>query len=112
MELCARGKDSQIALGSAKEMVRRFGVDQARLIQRRIGEMKAAASLEVLYKLPGPRCHELANNRAGQFSVDLVQPYRLIFEPSERPVPSKSDGGIDLSAVRSVTILEVTNYHD
>lgn len=26
------------------------------------------------------RCHPLHNNRKGQYAVDLVHPYRLVFE--------------------------------
>ena len=44
------------------------------------------------------RCHQLSMNREGQYAVDLVHPYRLIFE--------KVDAGIQV-----VMIIEITDYH-
>ena len=57
------------------------------------------------------RCHELTQNRAGTFSVDLDYPYRLLFAPAHNPVPTKADGGIDWGAVTTIEILEVENTH-
>jgi hypothetical protein len=61
--------------------------------------------------LPQARCHELKGDRAGQLSVDLVHPYRLIFEPTV-PVPRKPDGGIDWKLVTAVTIIGVEDTHE
>jgi plasmid maintenance system killer protein len=82
------------------------------LIRRRLDELRAAEVLEDLRNLPGPRCHELRGDRAGQISVDLDHPYRLIFEPADDPVPRKPDGGLDWRSVTAVRILEVTDTHD
>jgi len=46
------------------------------------------------------------------FSVDLKQPYRLIFEPTHDPLPRKDDGSLEWSKVTSIKILEVTNTHE
>ena len=54
---------------------------------------------------------ELKGNRTGQLSVDLVHPLRLIFRPTAQPPPTKTDGGLDRSKVKSVTIIEVTDPH-
>ena len=68
-------------------------------------------SLEDLRNLPQARCHELTGNREGQLSVDLKYPYRLIFEPADKPVPSKVDGGLDWGKVTTIRILEVEDTH-
>ena len=72
--------------------------------------LAAAPNLSEMRNLPG-RCHELTADRAGAFAVDLHQPWRLLFRPSEEPAPTKPDGGIDWQAIETITILEVVDYH-
>ena len=57
------------------------------------------------------RRHQLKGNRKGQFAVDLVHPYRLIFEPDHESVPRKNDGGMDLNRITAIKILDVVDYH-
>ncbi len=94
-----------------KRLRREYGAENARLIRRRLDELHAADCLEDLRTLPQCRCHELTGNRKGQFSVDVMHPYRLIFIPSHDPIPTKEDGGIDWARVTAVLILEVTDTH-
>jgi hypothetical protein len=61
--------------------------------------------------LPG-RCHELREDRAGQLSLDLDHPYRLIFEPADNPIPLKPDGGIDWKKVTAIRIIGVEDTHE
>jgi len=61
--------------------------------------------------LPPARCHPLQGDRAGEFAVDVHQPYRLIFEPANDPIPKKEDGSIDLKKITRIRILEVEDYH-
>lgn len=74
-------------------------------------ELRAADTLADISTLPPARCHQLSGDRAGQFAVDVQHPFRLIFEPAHDPVARKDDGGIDLTRVTAVRILEVTDYH-
>lgn len=92
-------------------LVRAYGSRCAELIRRRLDELRAADSLEALRYLPRARCHELKGNRAGQLSVDLVHPYRLIFRPADDPIPQKADGGLDWAGITSVEILKVEDTH-
>jgi proteic killer suppression protein len=61
--------------------------------------------------VPG-RCHEVVGNRAGQLSLDLDHPYRLIFEPANDPIPRKDDGGLDWTKVTAVIIIGVEDTHE
>jgi len=54
----------------------------------------------------------MREDRAGQLSLDLDGPYRLIFKPAHDPVPAKPDGGLDWSGVTAVSILEVRDTHE
>ena len=95
----------------SKRRIREFGPQRARLINLRLNQMWAANNLEELRSLPGPRCHELAQDRAGQLSIDIGHPYRLIFVVANDPVPEKPDGGLDWKQVTAVKIWEVGDTH-
>ena len=95
-----------------KLLVRRYGPRQAKLIRRRLDELRAAETLAVMRSLPRARCHELHQDLAGKLAVDLDHPYRLIFEPDHDPVPTKADGGLDWTGVTAIRILSVEDYHE
>lgn len=93
-------------------LVRRHGSRRAKLIRRRLDELRAAETLAVMRTIPGARCHELHQNLAGKLAVNLDQPYRLIFEPAHDPIPAKDDGGLDWTRVTAIRILSVEDYHE
>lgn len=94
-----------------KRLVRKYNMHRAKLIRRRLDDLRAAANLDTMRNLPG-RCHELKGNRDGQLSVDLDGPYRLIFCPDQDPIPVKDDGGLDWLEVTAIVVLEVVDTHD
>lgn len=83
---------------NASAAEKKYGVDMAEKIHMRIDQIKAADSVEDMIQYHIGRCHPLKGNRKNQFAVDLVQPYRLVFE-------KKGD------EIRIVNILEIVNYH-
>lgn len=95
-----------------KALVRRYGPEQAKLIARRLAELAAAEKLETLRSLPQVRAHELKGNRAGQISLDVKHPYRLLIAPDYDEPPRKNDGGLDWQTITKVKILEVTDTHE
>lgn len=92
-------------------LVRRFNKQRAKLIRRRLDDLRAALSLDVMRTLPG-RCHELKGNRKGQLSLDLDGPYRLLFTPVGDPPRAKPDGGLDWTQVAEVIVLGVEDTHE
>jgi len=98
-------------VNSSKLLVRRHGDRRAKLIRRRLDELHAAVTLEDVRNLPGPRCHELRGDRAGQLSVDLDHPYRLLFVPTE-PIPTKEDGGLDWARITAIIVLGIEDTHE
>ena len=96
---------------SAKAMRRSWGENMARKLQARLAELEAAASLDDISKVPPAKCHELSGDRAGQLSVDLVQPFRLLFVPKHDPLPTKPDGGLDRSGVTEIVIVDIADTH-
>ena len=87
-----------------------FGLVRAKLYNRRLNDLRNAGSLEDVRNLPG-HYHELTGDRKGQWSCDLDQPYRLVFEPHEKPVPTDSSGKSIWVEIRGVEVLEITDYH-
>jgi len=91
------------------------GASRAKKIRIRMKEFRAASTLMDFWppkSSPG-RCHELTQGRrAGQLSVDLDHPYRLIFVPDHNPVPLRDDGGLDWSKVTAIMILGIEDTHD
>lgn len=94
-----------------KLLVRGHGSLRAKKIKNRMAQLSAVDCLEDLRILPG-RCHELKGDRAGQLSLDLDHPYRLIFQPADNPPALKEDKGIDWKRVKKVLILGVEDTHE
>ena len=81
------------------------------MIARRLVELEAAENLEILRSLPQMRAHELSGDRAGQISLDVKQPYRLLIVPDHEETPRKKDGGIDWRQITKIKILGVEDIH-
>lgn len=110
MDIVFKNKKLKKVCSDQRTAVKTWGQDQAKRLRVRLDNLQAAEHLGVLRMLPG-RCHELKGDKEGELSLDLVHPYRLIFEPAENPVPEKDDGGLDWDRVKSVRILGVEDTH-
>lgn len=110
MDVFFESKQLADVCSTRKTLVRAFGDERAKKIERRLQQLRAASYLDDLRNTPG-RCHELTADRAGQLSLDLDHPHRLIFRPTKQPPPSKADGGLDWTTVESVTIIEIADTH-
>ena len=91
-------------------MMKKLGRLRADKFKKRLDQLKFATNLEDVRYLPG-KYHELKNDRKGQWACDLDQPYRLIFEPHEDPIPTNEDGQYIWIEIFGVEILEIINYH-
>ncbi|MCE5273253.1 killer suppression protein [bacterium] len=111
MDIYFKSKKMQRICSDSREMQKAYGVEMVKKLQQRLMELKAATNLAEISPLPPARIHPYQGHRAGQFSVDLVHPYRLIFVPGENPVPRKKDGGIDLTGITSIEVLEIYDPH-
>lgn len=111
MEVLFTTKKLQKVCNSEQEITRKFGRTCGKLLQKRLADLAAAASLAELSTLPQARCHPLEGQREGQFAVNLEHPRRLILEPAHDPVPLREDGSIDLARVTRVWVVEVVDYH-
>lgn len=94
-----------------KNLKKEYGDRIASVLQLRLAVLKNARTLAMVPTTPPERRHKLSGNRREQYAIDIVQPYRLIFEPTHDPVPRGADGGVDTHQVTAITILEVVDYH-
>ncbi|MDD4773155.1 MAG: type II toxin-antitoxin system RelE/ParE family toxin [Eubacteriales bacterium] len=77
---------------------KRYGKLMAGKIQQRIDQITASDSVEQMIQFNVGRCHPLGKNRKGQYAVDLIHPYRLVFEKKG-------------TEIKIVNIIEITDYH-
>lgn len=96
---------------SSKELQRAYGKDNGRRIGTRLAQLAAAPRLADLRRPAPGRCHELTADRAGQLSLDVKDPLRLIFRPEPFPGPTLPDGGLDWSRVEAVVVIEIADTH-
>jgi proteic killer suppression protein len=87
-----------------------LGQKRAKLFNRRLSDLLNAQTLEDVRYLPG-HYHELKEDRKGQWACDLDQPYRLIFEPQVKPIPTDKSGKYIWLEIKGVEIIDITDYH-
>ena len=98
MEVTYKTKKIKKICTDVKTAERTYGQEMAERINMRIDQIKAASNIEMMVQYHIGRCHPLTNNRKGQYAVDLVHPYRLVFE-------KKGD------EIQIANILEIVDYH-
>ena len=53
--------------------------DLVRRVLRKLDVLDAATSLEDVYGTPGCRGHELSGQRAGEYTIEVNGPWRIVF---------------------------------
>jgi toxin HigB-1 len=90
--------------------LKELGKLRSDFFKKRLSALLIAENLEELRHTPG-RWHELSGNRKGQWAGDLDQPYRLIFEPQIKPIPTDDTGKFIWIKIKAIEVIEITNYH-
>lgn len=110
MEISFKNKKLMKYANDSKARNKELGLVRAKLYYKRISDLGTVKNLEDLRNMPGGY-HELLNVRKGQWACDLDQPYRLVFEPHENPIPTDKDGRYIWIEIKGVEIVEIINYH-
>jgi proteic killer suppression protein len=92
-----------------REARKAYGADNAKKLLSRLADLADAANVSEL-AVGNP--HPLRHDRQGQFALSLCGGCRLVFAPADVPPPQREDGSIDWSAVTSVCIVFIGDYHD
>ncbi len=82
----------------AHEAEKQYGREMSEKIQQRIDEISAALNVEMMVQFRIGRCHPLKGDRKNQYAVDLVHPYRLVFEKKG-------------NEIQIAFIMEIVDYH-
>lgn len=98
MDITYKSKKLEKICTDARAAEKAYGREMAIKIHQRIDEISAADSVEMMIRFHIGRCHPLSQNRKGQYAVDLIHPYRLVFE--------KNGDEIQLA-----NIIEIVDYH-
>lgn len=110
MEIFFKSKKLQKLCENPRKLIKSLGQMRAEKLLTRLDDMYAAETLEDTRYLPG-HYHELVGDRKGQWACDLDQPYRLIFEPTEKPIPTDDNGKYIWAAITIIDIIEIADYH-
>ena len=114
MEIFASDSNLRRALEDAKVRQKIFGMDTAKKLALRMTALDAADSLADFWPpTSGPeRCHELLGKLTGTFSIDLNQPFRLLFRPVEsNPPPDRSDELARWESIKAIEIVAIEDTH-
>ena len=98
LEIVYRNKKLEKVCTNAHEAEKSYSPQMAEKIHMRIDEITAADTVEMLVQFHIGRCHALHGDRKGQYAMDLVHPYRLIFE-------KRGD------LIQVALIVEIVDYH-
>lgn len=98
MDITYKSNKLEKVCTDAKVAERSYGKEMAEKIQMRIDELVAADTIEMMIQFHIGRCHPLTNNRKRQYAMDLVHPYRLVFEKHG-------------NEIQIAHILEIVDYH-
>jgi plasmid maintenance system killer protein len=102
------------AIEDDAELKRLYGAEMAKKIRLRMTALLAAESLAVFWppSFPPERCHELKGDYAGIFSMDLNQPFRLLFKPlDESKELNPGDEKQRWQSIKSVVVIGIENTH-
>lgn len=110
MQVTSQDKKLEAVLTNSINAFKEYGKVRAKTLLRRIQTLIQAPNLECTRCAPG-HFHELVGDRKGQWACDIDQPYRLIFEPHEKPIPSDPNGKYIWIEIKGVELIEITNYH-
>ena len=80
MDIIYKNKKIERICTDIKTAEKEYGKRMTEKLHQRLDEIRASDSVEIMIMFHIGRCHPLKNKRQGQFAVDLIHPYRLIFE--------------------------------
>jgi plasmid maintenance system killer protein len=115
MDIYVSDKNLRNALEDEAVCKRRYGADMTKKLMLRLVALRAAESLADFWPpKSGPeRCHELKGERAGIFTVDVKQPYRLLFQPhAVMPPPDRSDEQGRWKSITAIDIFGIEDTHE
>jgi len=110
VEISYKNNKLEKSLTNDKELIKTYG-ELAKKIKQRLKELKEADNLLVISQLPALRLHPYKGDRVGEWSVDIKENWRVIFEIAQDPIPKQEDGGVNLILITAIEIVSVEDPH-
>lgn len=113
MEIHIPERKLKHALEDDKLCVKRFGEPMARFLRRRLDALAAAKCLYDFWppKSKPERVHRLTGRKGYIYSVDLKQPYRLIFSVTPNDPVNFSDTEEYWTLIETIEIIGIEDTH-
>ncbi len=107
MQLEVQDHKLEKLLNNPDKLIRKIGLDMAKILKRRFNEMKASLNFKdyLSYGLGHP--HPLVGNLDKLYGIHLTKNYRLIVEPLVEELNE-----LNLENCKNVNIKGVVDYHD
>jgi len=96
------------ASNNFRKLVQLCGEKRAKLVARRLNELRAADNLAALHSLPHIQFHKLKGDRGDRYSVELDWPFRLTFIPCQNSEPIKK---FQESQITQIMIHSIEDTH-
>lgn len=110
MQITFKNKKVEKSLTEDNEILKSYGKN-AKKIKQRMNQIKSSVNLIDILKIPQLRLHPLKGPRKNQWTIDIQDNWRICFEVDLIPIPLLEDGGVNLSAVTKIKIIEVFDPH-
>jgi len=104
MQIAFSSKALRDTCADETKCAKQFGVEAARLLRRRLADLRAAESID---ELPVGNVQQCSDPR-GAISIELCDGYRIILQANHAKNPIHSNGDIDWSAVDRIKLFSVT----
>lgn len=91
-------------LEDSRLIIKKHG-DIAKVLIRRMSDLRVAASLNEITHLPPPRRHKLTGNLDGCWGIDVSKNKRLVIRPIGDFDPE------DLTTITTIRIEDIVDYH-
>lgn len=98
MQVEYKNKSLEKVCTDASAAIKKYNTRMAEKIQQRITEIKASDSVEQMLQYHIGRCHLLKGDLKGLYAMDLIHPFRLIFEKKGEEI-------------QIAKITDITDYH-
>jgi len=98
MELRYKNRGLEKICNCLSEAEKKHGTVMAELIHMRIDQLTSAESVEQMIMDKIGKTHKLKGKRKNTYAMNLIQPFRLVFEIKE-------------NGVYVANILEIVDYH-
>ncbi len=98
MEITYKNRKIEKVCTIAYEAEKKYGTEMAMKIHQRIDELYASDTVEEMIQFRIGRCHQLKGKRKEQYALDLVHPFRLVFEKNG-------------TEIQIANVMEIVDYH-